>query len=74
MFAPETLLKQKKLVPAQMTDGEIVEAIGQLATGVHTHASSDYYLQIIGAIQILAQALTVGKSGEVQKTTYPKSH
>lgn len=61
MFAPETLLKQKKLHPPSMSDAEIAEAICQLTADVHVYASSEYYLQIIGAIRILAQALTVGE-------------
>ncbi len=61
MFMPETLLKQKKLDPPNMSDTEIAEAIYQLAVEARPYASFEYYVQILGAIHILAQALTMGE-------------
>lgn len=57
MFMPETLLKQKKLDPPSMSGTEIAEAISQLAAEARPYASFEYYVQILGAIRILAEAL-----------------
>ena len=56
--SPEALLKQLKMQPPRMSDAELAEAIRGLATSSQAYMSHEYYMQIIGAIRILAEALT----------------